>query len=194
MVETDAPYLAPVPKRGRENKTAYTRYVVDFIAGLRGLTTEEVAQATYDNARRYLALTEKRKIPEVIVVEGKDDTANLRRFMRWIPMKREALRLIKMTWNELLPCKSCVGSLSLPIQTTMASEFARSLCKRCPRPNMPFKSWRGGAQNPRPRGVPWEWSMRTFEDLEKALAGLVGSYEDENFFDITKTDLMRLDC
>ena len=48
LVETDAPYLAPVPKRGRENKTAYTRYVVDFIAELRGLTTEEVAQATYD--------------------------------------------------------------------------------------------------------------------------------------------------
>ena len=34
LVETDAPYLAPVPKRGRENKTAYTRYVVDFIADL----------------------------------------------------------------------------------------------------------------------------------------------------------------
>ena len=29
LVETDAPYLAPVLKRGRENKTAYTRYVVD---------------------------------------------------------------------------------------------------------------------------------------------------------------------
>ncbi len=29
LVETDAPYLAPVPKRGRENKTAYTRYVVE---------------------------------------------------------------------------------------------------------------------------------------------------------------------
>ena len=41
LVETDAPYLAPVPKRGRENKTAYTRYVVDFIADLRGMTTEE---------------------------------------------------------------------------------------------------------------------------------------------------------
>ena len=49
-------YLAPVPKRGRENKTAYTRYVVDFIAGLRGLTTEEVAQATYDNARKVFGL------------------------------------------------------------------------------------------------------------------------------------------
>ena len=50
------PYLAPVPKRGRENKTAYTRYVVDFIAELRGLTTEEVAQATYDNARKVFGL------------------------------------------------------------------------------------------------------------------------------------------
>ena len=56
LVETDAPYLAPVPKRGRENKTAYTRYVVDFIAELRGLTTEEVSQATYDNARKVFGL------------------------------------------------------------------------------------------------------------------------------------------
>ena len=56
LVETDAPYLAPVPKRGRENKTAYTRYVVDFIAELRGMTSEEVAQATYDNARKVFGL------------------------------------------------------------------------------------------------------------------------------------------
>ena len=52
LVETDAPYLAPVPKRGRENKTAYTRYVVEKIAELRGLPVEEVAQATYDNAKK----------------------------------------------------------------------------------------------------------------------------------------------
>lgn len=52
LVETDAPYLAPVPKRGRENKTAYTRYVVDKIAELRGITSEEVAFATYQNAMR----------------------------------------------------------------------------------------------------------------------------------------------
>ncbi|KHD44991.1 TatD family hydrolase [Streptococcus hongkongensis] len=52
LVETDAPYLAPVPKRGRENHTAYTRYVVDKIAELRGLTSEEVAKATTANAKR----------------------------------------------------------------------------------------------------------------------------------------------
>ena len=56
LVETDAPYLAPVPKRGRENKTAYTRYVVEKISELRGLTVEEVAQATYDNAKKVFGL------------------------------------------------------------------------------------------------------------------------------------------
>lgn len=56
LVETDAPYLAPVPKRGRENKITYTRYVVDFIADLRGMTVEEIAQATYDNAKNLFGL------------------------------------------------------------------------------------------------------------------------------------------
>ena len=58
LVETDAPYLAPVPKRGRENRTGYTRYVVDKIAELRGLTSEEVARATYDNAMRIFWLND----------------------------------------------------------------------------------------------------------------------------------------
>ena len=57
LVETDAPYLAPVPKRGKENKTAYTRYVVEKIADLRGLTVDEVAQATYENAQKLFGLT-----------------------------------------------------------------------------------------------------------------------------------------
>ncbi|MBF0778902.1 TatD family hydrolase [Streptococcus cuniculi] len=56
LVETDAPYLAPVPKRGRENRTAYTRYVVDKIAELRGLSSEEVASRTYANAQELFGL------------------------------------------------------------------------------------------------------------------------------------------
>lgn len=56
LVETDAPYLAPVPKRGRENRTAYTRYVVDKIAEIRGLTAEELEQATTENAKRLFKL------------------------------------------------------------------------------------------------------------------------------------------
>ncbi|MFC4651475.1 TatD family hydrolase [Lactococcus nasutitermitis] len=56
LVETDAPYLTPVPYRGRENQPAYTRYVVEKIAELRGLTVEEVAEITTANARKIFRL------------------------------------------------------------------------------------------------------------------------------------------
>lgn len=49
LVETDAPYLAPVPHRGKINHPAYVRHVAEEIARLRGLTLEEVATATTSN-------------------------------------------------------------------------------------------------------------------------------------------------
>lgn len=49
LVETDAPYLAPVPYRGKLNQPAYVRHVAEEVADLRGLSYEEVAQATTDN-------------------------------------------------------------------------------------------------------------------------------------------------
>jgi TatD DNase family protein len=49
LVETDSPYLAPVPKRGKTNQPAYVRYVAEFIAGLRSQTLETVAEATTGN-------------------------------------------------------------------------------------------------------------------------------------------------
>ena len=58
LVETDAPYLAPVPKRGKQNHPAYTLYVVEKIAELRGLSVKEVASATYDNAMRIFKIEE----------------------------------------------------------------------------------------------------------------------------------------
>lgn len=49
LVETDSPYLAPTPFRGKPNQPAYVRYVAEEIARLRGLSAEDVAQATTDN-------------------------------------------------------------------------------------------------------------------------------------------------
>lgn len=49
LVETDSPYLAPTPFRGKPNQPAYVRYVAEEIARLRGLSAEAVAQATTDN-------------------------------------------------------------------------------------------------------------------------------------------------
>ena len=56
LVETDAPYLTPVPFRGKENTPGYTKFTVEKIAELRGLTVEEVAAATYENACRIFGL------------------------------------------------------------------------------------------------------------------------------------------
>ncbi len=55
LVETDSPYLAPVPFRGQPNQPAYVRYVADFLADLRGQSVEEVARATTDNFFRLFA-------------------------------------------------------------------------------------------------------------------------------------------
>jgi TatD DNase family protein len=49
LVETDSPYLAPVPYRGKTNRPAWVRYVAEEVARLRGVSLEEVAAATSAN-------------------------------------------------------------------------------------------------------------------------------------------------
>jgi TatD DNase family protein len=49
LVETDSPYLAPVPYRGKQNYPGYTKYVAKHIAALRGVSYEEIAAATTAN-------------------------------------------------------------------------------------------------------------------------------------------------
>lgn len=49
LVETDSPYLAPVPYRGKTNEPAYVRHTAECVAELRGLSYGEVAAATSDN-------------------------------------------------------------------------------------------------------------------------------------------------
>ncbi|MFD1900483.1 TatD family hydrolase [Enterococcus termitis] len=56
LVETDAPYLAPVPYRGKRNEPGYTRYVAEKIAELRDVPFEEVAKQTTENAHRLFRL------------------------------------------------------------------------------------------------------------------------------------------
>jgi len=49
LIETDSPYLAPVPHRGKTNEPANVKYVAEVIAALRGVDVETIAQATTDN-------------------------------------------------------------------------------------------------------------------------------------------------
>ena len=52
LIETDSPYLAPEPVRGTRNDSRNVKYTANKIAELKGLTLEEVAKATYENAKR----------------------------------------------------------------------------------------------------------------------------------------------
>jgi TatD DNase family protein len=49
LIETDSPYLAPVPHRGQTNEPAYVRHVAEQLAGLRRVSLEQMAEVTTDN-------------------------------------------------------------------------------------------------------------------------------------------------
>ena len=57
LVETDCPFLAPVPKRGKRNEPAYVRYVAEYIAELRNVPLEILAEQTTENACRLFGLS-----------------------------------------------------------------------------------------------------------------------------------------
>jgi TatD DNase family protein len=52
LLETDGPYLAPVPHRGKRNEPAFVRHVAERIAAVRGMPVDELVAATGENARR----------------------------------------------------------------------------------------------------------------------------------------------
>lgn len=56
LIETDAPYLAPVPFRGKRNEPAYVKYVAEEVAKQRGISYEEVGKQTMTNANRLFGL------------------------------------------------------------------------------------------------------------------------------------------
>lgn len=61
LIETDSPYLAPVPYRGKQNQPAYVLHVAEEIARLRGISLAEVAAATTEN---FFRLFTAAKMPE----------------------------------------------------------------------------------------------------------------------------------
>ena len=56
VLETDSPYLAPVPFRGKRNESSYIVYVIDKLSEIYGLSKEEIASVTTKNAKKVFAL------------------------------------------------------------------------------------------------------------------------------------------
>ena len=58
VLETDCPYLSPVPNRGKRNSSLNLPYVVDMIAELKGITAKKVMEKTWENAKALYRMTE----------------------------------------------------------------------------------------------------------------------------------------
>ena len=56
LIETDAPYLTPVPYRGKPNKSPYVEFVARKVAEIKGMTYEEVAEITLNNAKKFFGI------------------------------------------------------------------------------------------------------------------------------------------
>lgn len=65
LVETDAPYLAPVPHRGKSNEPAFTRHTLECLAEVKGVSAEEMAQITSDNFFRLFS-----KVPRPAIYQA----------------------------------------------------------------------------------------------------------------------------
>jgi TatD DNase family protein len=56
VVETDCPYLTPIPFRGKRNEPSYVKYVAEKVAEIRGISVEEVAETTTRNAKKLFGI------------------------------------------------------------------------------------------------------------------------------------------
>jgi TatD DNase family protein len=56
LLETDGPYLAPAPHRGKRNEPGFVRHVAERVASVRGMPVEELIAATGENAKRVFRL------------------------------------------------------------------------------------------------------------------------------------------
>lgn len=56
MIETDSPYLTPVPYRGKRNDSGYVHLVAEKIAEIKGMTAQEVEEITFENGKRFFGI------------------------------------------------------------------------------------------------------------------------------------------
>lgn len=58
LIETDSPYLAPVPMRGKRNSSLFIHYVAEKLAEIKGISVEEVEHITFENAKKCFGIQE----------------------------------------------------------------------------------------------------------------------------------------
>lgn len=142
--------------------------------------------------RGYLVLTEKIKIQEVIVVEGKDDTANLKRFYEVDTYETRGSAIDEDDLERIERLHDLRGVIVFTDPDYNGERIRKIIMQAIPTVKHAFLQRDEATPKSKTKGRSLGVEHASFEDLEKALSSVRGYYDDDNQFDITKSDLMRL--
>lgn len=142
--------------------------------------------------RGCLVLTEKIKIQEVIVVEGKDDTANLKRFYEVDTYETRGSAIDEDDLERIERLHDLRGVIVFTDPDYNGERIRKIIMQAIPTVKHAFLQRDEATPKSKTKGRSLGVEHASFEDLEKALSSVRGYYDDDNQFDITKSDLMRL--
>lgn len=142
--------------------------------------------------RGCLVLTKKIKIQEVIVVEGKDDTANLKRFYEVDTYETRGSAIDEDDLERIERLHDLRGVIVFTDPDYNGERIRKIIMQAIPTVKHAFLQRDEAAPKSKTKGRSLGVEHASFEDLEKALSSVRGYYDDDNQFDITKSDLMRL--
>ena len=128
----------------------------------------------------------KIKIQEVIVVEGKDDTANLRRFYEVDTYETRGSAINEDDLERIDKLNELRGVIVFTDPDYNGERIRKIIMEAA------FLNRGEASPKSKTRGRSLGVEHANFEDIQKALAGVLGSYDDDNQFDIRKSDLMKL--
>ena len=134
----------------------------------------------------------KIKIQEVIVVEGKDDTANLRRFYEVDTYETRGSAINEDDLERIDKLNELRGVIVFTDPDYNGERIRKIIMEAVPTAKHAFLNRGEASPKSKTRGRSLGVEHANFEDIQKALAGVLGSYDDDNQFDISKSDLMKL--
>ncbi|MBD9119820.1 ribonuclease M5 [Streptococcus alactolyticus] len=142
--------------------------------------------------RGCLIVTEKIKIQEVVVVEGKDDTANLRRFYDVDTYETRGSAINDDDLERIDKLNDLRGVIVFTDPDYNGERIRKIIMNAIPNVKHAFLNRDEAAPKSKTKGRSLGVEHASFDDLQKALSGVLGHFDDDDQFDITKTDLMRL--
>lgn len=134
----------------------------------------------------------KIKIQEVLVVEGKSDTANLRRFYEVDTYETKGSAITDEDLERIAYLNELRGVIVFTDPDYNGERIRKIIMEAVPTAKHAFLNRGEAVPKSKTKGRSLGVEHASFEDLQKALSGVLGSYDDDNHFDITQSDLMRL--